>query len=227
MTKHKNEESNINVEEALGTSEVFLSKNKKSLIGGFIGILVIIAAFLIYKNAYATPKEEKAQVAIFLGEEYFNNGQYELALNGDSITFDGLIGFEKEYSGTKAGNLANYYIGISFQKLGQYENAINYLEKFSAKDLMVYPASLMTLGNCYVEVNQVDKAIETLKKSASLANNSTISPVALRQAGILLESNGKYKEAIEQYTIIKNNYFDSPISFDIDKYIERATTQLN
>ncbi|EGJ71143.1 Tetratricopeptide TPR_1 repeat-containing protein [Bacteroides coprosuis DSM 18011] len=227
MTKHKNEKGQLNVEEALTTSEAFLVKNKKNLIGGLIAIIVIIAGVLIYKNIYAGPKEKNAQEAIFLGEEYFNQGQFEMALNGDSISFDGLIKVADQYSGTKSGNLANYYIGISFQKLGQFENAIKYLEKFNAKDKMLYPASLLALGNCYVEVDKIDKAISTLEKAASLADNNTISPMALRQAGILLEKTGKYKEALTNYTKIKDSYFNSPISVDIDKYIERAKAQIN
>lgn len=227
MTKHKNEEGKLNVEEALTSSEAFLSKNKKGIIGGFIAVVAIIAGVLVYTNLYAAPKELKAQEAIFLGEEYFSKGMYELAVKGDSITFPGLIAVADEYSGTKSANLANYYIGVSFQKMAQYEEAIKYLEKFNAVDEMVYSTSLLALGNCYAEVDQLDKAISTLKKAASTANNTTISPVALRQAGILLEKTGKFKEALEQYTTIKDVYYDSSVSLDIDKYIERAKAQMN
>lgn len=226
MTKHKKGQDEFNVGDALSTSEAFLVKNRKALIGGFIAILLIIAGVLIYKNAYAGPRETKAQKAIFLGEHYFNNEQYDLALHGDSISFNGLIKVAKEYSSTKSGNLANYYIGISFQKLGQYNEAIQYLEKFKAKDQMVYPASLLALGNCYAEIDKTDKAISTLQSAASAADNNSISPIALRQAGLLLEKQGKFKQAIEQYTKVKDNYFNSPIAMDIDKYIERAKVQL-
>ena len=226
MTKHKKEEGDFNVEDALTTSEAFLVKNRNALIGGFIAIIVIIAGLLIYKNAYAGPREKKAQDAIYLGEYYFNNDQYDLALHGDSISFNGLIKVANEYGSTKSGNLANYYIGISFQKLGQYNEAINYLEKFSSKDQMVYPASLLALGNCYVEVDNPEKAISTLQKAASVANNNSISPLALRQAGILLEKQGKFKQAIEQYTKVKEELYNSSVAMDIDKYIERAKAQL-
>ena len=227
MTKHKNEDRDKEIGEALVTSETFLSKNKNGIVGGFIAIIVIIVAVLVYKNFYAAPQEQKAQEAIFMGQEYFDNGMYDMALNGDSITFNGLLNVANEYSGTKTGDLANYYIGVSYQKLGQFENAIKYLEKFQAKDEMVYPTSLLTLGNCYAEVDQLDKAVSTLQKAASVANNTTISPIALRQAGIILEKSGKYKEALDQYMIIKDTYYTSPLSLDIDKYIERAKAQMN
>ncbi len=227
MTKQKNHKSEVNIEEALSTSEAFLVKNKKNLIGGLIAIILIIAGVMVYKNVYAAPKEKKAQAAIFLGEQYFNNAQYELALHGDSIRFDGLLRVADQFSGTKTANLANYYIGLSYGNLGQYKEAIQYLEKFKAKDQMVYPASRVALGNYYAELDNLDKAIATLKDAAKLADNLTISATALRQAGVLLEKQGKFKEAAELYQTVKDKYFQSPVAMDIDKYIERAKAQMN
>lgn len=39
----------------------------------------------MYKNLYADPREEKAQAALFKGQEYFEADAYAQALNGDSI----------------------------------------------------------------------------------------------------------------------------------------------
>ncbi len=227
MTKHNKAESEEKkIGEALETSDVFLTKNKKSIIIAIIAVIVIIGGYFFYENAIAKPKEIKAQEAISLGERYFMNGQYDLALNGDSIYFDGFVKVANEYSGTKAANLSNYYIGVSYAKLGQYQDAVKYLEKFSSKDEMIYPASLVALGNCYANLDKTDKAISTLKKAANIADNTSISPIALRQAGILLENQKKFKEAVEVYTEIKNKYFNSGIANDIDKYIERAKAQI-
>lgn len=221
MTKHNKAQDG-----ALETSEGFLAKNGKALVIGVIAVLVIIGGYFAYQGLIAKPNEEKAHKAIAAGENYFKNGLYDIVINGDSIYFDGLVKVAEQYKGTKAGNLSNYYIGVSYQKLGQYENAIQYLEKFSVKDEMVYPASLIALGNCYANTDQLAKAVSTLKKAASIANNNSLSPIALRQAGIILEKEGKYKEALELYTEIKVDYFRSAIAGDIDKYIERAKAQI-
>ena len=53
--------------------------------------------------------------------------------------------------------------------------------------------------------------------------NLSIAPLALRKAGIILESEGKKAEASEIYKEIKKKYVNSPIFQDIDKYIERAS----
>lgn len=60
----------------------------------------------MYKNLYADPREEKAQAALFKGQEYFEADAYAQALNGDSIGFAGFVKVADEYSGTKAAYLA-------------------------------------------------------------------------------------------------------------------------
>ena len=42
----------------------------------------------------------------------------------------GFIDIADDYSSTKAGKLANYYAGLSYLYLGEFENAIDYLEDF-------------------------------------------------------------------------------------------------
>ena len=51
----------------------------------------------------------------------------------------------------------------------------------------------------------------------------SIAPLALRKAGILLESEGKKADALVIYKDIKKTYVNSPVYQDIDKYIERAS----
>ena len=53
--------------------------------------------------------------------------------------------------------------------------------------------------------------------------NVSIAPIAMKKAGILLESEGKKTEALEIYKQIKKTYVNSPIYQEIDKYIERAS----
>lgn len=61
-------------------------------------------------------------------------------MNGDSIGYKGFLKVADEFSGTAAGNLANAYAGICYAQLGKYEDAVKYLDKFSAKDQLVSPA---------------------------------------------------------------------------------------
>jgi tetratricopeptide (TPR) repeat protein len=211
MAEQKNQNEHLNVEDALTQSEAFLIKYKNAIIGGVVAVIIIVAGFIMYKNLYAEPREEKAQAALFKGQEYFEQDAFEQALNGDSIGYTGFLKVADEYSGTKAANLAKAYAGICYAQLGKYEEAVKMLDSFNGKDQMVAPAILGAAGNCYAQLGQLDKA-----------DNNTLSPIFLIQAGEILVKQGKYDDAVNAYTKIKDKYFQSYQAMDIDKYIEQA-----
>ena len=88
---------------------------------------------------------------------------------------------------------------------------------------MISPAAEGALGNAYANLNQLDKAVDHLKKAAKMADNNSLSPTFLIQAGEILESQGKKAEALELYKEVKEKYFNSMQYQSIDKYIERAS----
>ena len=222
MAEQKNQNEHLNVEDALTQSEAFLIKYKNAIIGGVVAVIIIVAGFIMYKNLYAEPREEKAQAALFKGQEYFEQDAFEQALNGDSIGFAGFLKIADDYSGTKAANLAKAYSGICYAHLGTYDEAVKMLESFNGNDQMVAPAILGAAGNCYAQLGQLDKAASTLLSAADKADNNTLSPIFLVQAGEILVKQGKFDDAVNAYTKIKDKYFQSYQAMDIDKYIEQA-----
>ena len=222
MAEQKNQNEHLNVEDALTQSEAFLIKYKNAIIGGVVAVIIIVAGFIMYKNLYAEPRVEKAQAALFKGQEYFEQDAFEQALNGDSIGYTGFLKVADDYSGTKAANLAKAYAGICYAQLGKYEEAVKMLDSFNGKDQMVAPAILGAAGNCYAQLGQLDKAASTLLSAADKADNNTLSPIFLIQAGEILVKQGKYDDAVNAYTKIKDKYFQSYQAMDIDKYIEQA-----
>jgi len=222
MAEQKNQNEHLNVEDALTQSEAFLIKYKNAIIGGVVAVIIIVAGFIMYKNLYAEPREEKAQAALFKGQEYFEQDAFEQALNGDSIGYAGFLKVADDYSGTKAANLAKAYVGICYAQLGKYEDAVKMLDSFDGSDQMVAPAILGATGNCYAQLGQLDKAASTLLSAADKADNNTLSPIFLLQAGEILVKQGKYDDAVNAYTKIKDKYFQSYQAMDIDKYIEQA-----
>ena len=223
MTEQKHHHDPLNVDEALSTSEAFLIKYKNVLLGAVAALVIVVCGYLGYKHFISEPKEAKASEALFRGEQYFGAESYELALNGDSLGYAGFLKIADEFSGTAAGNLANAYSGICYAQLGKYEDAVKYLDKFNGKDQLVAPAILGTIGNCYAQMGQLDKAAATLIKAANRANSLSLSPIYLIQAGQIFEKQGKYAEAVEAYKQVKNKYANSYQAMDIDKYIERAS----
>ena len=222
MADKKNHHESLNVEEALSVSEAFIVKHKTAIIGFVAGVIILVAGALAYKHLYAEPREEKAQAAIFKGQEYFEQDAYDMALNGDSLGYQGFLKIADQFSGTSTANLAKAYAGFCYKNLGKYDEALKQLESFDGDDQMVAPAILGATGNCYAELGQLDKASSILLKAADEADNNTLSPIFLMQAGEILVKQGKFDDAVTAYTKIKDKYFQSYQAMDIDKYIERA-----
>jgi predicted negative regulator of RcsB-dependent stress response len=72
-------------------------------------------------------------------------------------------------------------------------------------------------------LKQLDKAVTHLKKAAEKADNNSLSPTFLIQAGQILESQDKKEEALKLYKQVKEKYFQSMQYQTIDEYIERAS----
>lgn len=219
MADNKKNEA-LELEEAITKSEAFVLKYKNQLIGGIAAVIIVIAGILCYKNYYANPREEKASAAMAKAEESFRNNDFETALKGA----EGVAGFTQimnDYSGTDAATIAKAYAGECYAKLGQYKEAIDMLEGFNEGDQMITPAVKGTLGNCYAQLGQLDKAVSTLLDAAKMADNNTLSPTFLIQAGEILESQGKKADALKAYQQVKEKYFQSMQYSEIDKYIER------
>jgi predicted negative regulator of RcsB-dependent stress response len=203
-------------EQQVAKTEAFFEKNKKTIIGCLAAVVIIIAGIILFNNFYLTPRANEASTELAKSQTLFEQQQYDKALEG----------FQKvaaDYSSTGAGNLAQLYIGICQANLGKWQEAVDALESFSGKDdQMITPAAEGALGNAYANLNQLDKAVEHLKKAAKMADNNTLSPTFLIQAGEILESQGKKAEALELYQQIKEKYQNSMQYQTIDKYIERA-----
>ena len=226
MAKQNNQQgAPAKMEETLSKNEALFLKYQKQIIALVAAVVVIVAGAILYRHYVAIPNAQKASTALAKGQQYFQADQYEKALNGDSIGFVGFLKLAAEEGGD-AGNLANLYAGLCYAQLGSWNEAVQYIEKFDLKDdAMISPAALGALGNAYAHLNQLDKAVSTLQKAASVADNNSLSPTFLIQAGEILESQNKKDEALKLYQTVKEKYFNSMAYQTIDAYIERASAK--
>lgn len=210
--------------EAVTKTEAFFEKYQKQILYGICAIVVIAAAWIGYVQFLHNPKIQKSNEALAKCENYFNADNYDKALNGDGQGCIGFLQVAKEYGSTKAGNLAHLYAGICYAQTEKWEEAKTELEKFSTKDdAIISPASLGLLGNVYANLGQNDKAIEYFLKAAKKADNNSLSPNYLIQAGQLYEAQGKPQKALDCYREVKTKYLNSMAYQEIDKYIERLS----
>ena len=184
-------------------------------------IVVIVVGFFAYHNLVSEPNEKKATEAMFRAEQYYRLDSARLALNGDNINA-GFLKVIARYGGTKAANLASFYAGSCYLKLGDYNNAIKYLKDFSTPVQQLQERDYGLLGDAYSELNRKDEAAEQYKKAGTyFEKDELLSPEYLFRSGYLYESMGKTQDAIAMYRLIKDKYPTSQRGADIDKYLAR------
>ena len=217
----KNEEQIIDVEETLNSWEKKLEENKQSY-GIILGAIVLVVAFYFaWAKLYVAPQEAEAQSSMFYAERYFSIDSLDKAMFGDGnyLGFNDII---DEYGVTSAANLAHYYMGIGYLRKGEYQNAIDHLEKFSSDDQILSAVSQGAIGDAYVELGNLGEAAENYMKAANKNKNKFTTPIYMMRAGIVYEDLAQYNDAIKVYETIKNDYPETNEGREIEKFIARA-----
>jgi len=209
------------VNEALSRSEQFIEKNQKNLFIALGVIIVLVSGVLLFRHTYQIPKEKEAQEMIFKGEQYFAADSFQLAIHGDGAEFIGFEGIIDDYRTTKTAKLAAAYAGLSYKSMGDFQKAIEYLNKCKAEDIMVSPALTGAVGDCYVELGEYDKAAGYFEKAAAV-DNELLSPIYLMKSARVYEKTENWSKALKVYDVIKSKYPLSQEGSEVEKFIERA-----
>lgn len=227
MSANKKKESQAeknfeNIGEALTSSEQFLEKNQRSILTGLLVVVLLIGAYLAYHYLYKVPRNEKAESALFKGERYFQQGEDSLALFGNGNDFPGFEGIISQYNGTRSADLAHAYAGITYNRMGNHEKALEHLRKFKGGDLLITPAITGAMGDVYVNMGDHGKAIDQFLKAAKAAEDQMLTPLYYKKAGNVYLMDGKYDEAIKLFTRIREEYPHTPEGQEADKFIKQA-----
>jgi tetratricopeptide (TPR) repeat protein len=229
MSKNKNDqvsEDNFeNLEEALGKTEQYIEKNQKKLITIAIVIVVIAVGIFAYQKYYKAPRNERAQNQLFQAQRYFEIDSFNLALNGDE-NYPGFIEIVDKFGSTPAGNISKYYTGVSYLRMGEFQKAIEYLEKFSSDDFLLSALAKSAIGDAYMELGKTEKAASNYMDASSFNTNDFTTPIYLQKAGLAYEMLGDYKKALTAYETIEQDFSKSAEARDVEKYITRAKSML-
>jgi tetratricopeptide (TPR) repeat protein len=223
MAKNKKDENPTtlsNVEETLSRTEQLLEDNYKPLLIG-LAIIVVLVGLGWLGKLYLNNRNEEAQSQMFQAERYLEMDSLKLALNGDG-NYLGFLDIASDYKFTSTGNLAKYSAGICYLHLGNYNEAIEFLDSYSKKDKVLGSLAIGATGDAYVELGNLEKGISNYIEAAEYADNAFNTPLFLMKAGELYELTGKFSEALKLYERIENQYPESTEGSTIDKYIARV-----
>ena len=220
--KNQTQEQLKTIEESLTKAEMYVEENKNNLMSIVLAIVIGFSGFFAYDRFYVQPKENNAATEMYNAESNFGQSKFQEALDGDE-QFAGFLEIIDSYGGTKAANLAEYYAGICYLRLGDAESAIEHLDNFSSDDEILAPLAKAAIGDAFSELGQNEEALSYYVKAAELRTNDFTTPIFLMKAGNAAYTLGDYDNALELYTRIKNEFESSKEGQKIDKYIARVT----
>ena len=126
----KNEETLLDLTQARMQANNFFEKNQKVIIGVVAGLVIVVGGWFVYKNMIQQPKEEKAMAQMWMAQFQFEQDSFQVALENPGGGYSGFLTIIKDFGGTKAANLANFYAGISYLNLGNFDAALTHLNDF-------------------------------------------------------------------------------------------------
>ena len=196
-------------------------EEKKNVINTSVSVvLVLVVGYFVYTKMIKAPNEEKAANALTYPQMYFQADSLNLALNGDG-KHKGMEKVAKQFSGTNAGNLASYYEGVAYLKMGEFPKAIKALQDFDGHGTLLAYQAWGALGEAYLETGNKGKAIENFKKATSDKDDVLLTPMYLYQLGLAYIANNQTKEAKDAFKRIRDEYPKSMQARDVEKELAR------
>ena len=201
--------------QAQAQTENFFEKHSKAVVIAMIAIFVLAAAIFGYKKLVSEPRMQAAQEMLYEAQYQFEqqNADFALALNGDENT-PGFAQVAEQYGNTPAGNLANLYAAACAIRLGEFDSAEAYLNKFhkvkGTPGEIVNAMAAGLKGDIAVEKGDNAAAAAAFEAAAKVSDNLYTAPLYLRKAAQAYTAAGNEAKAQECLSIIADKYANSP-----------------
>ncbi len=226
MAKRKADQAEavvVNQTQETSNSAPFWETYQKQLIYGVGAIAAVALLYFGYKYLIVEPKQKEAVAAMWKAQQMFDRDSFTQALNSPALEADGFLAIIDKYGSTPAGNSAKYYAAVCYLQTGDFDNAIKYMEDYSAEGDLLPTMKYGILGDCYSEKQDFAKAISMYEKAADATDNETLVPIYLKKLGLLNEKQGNKEAAVKAFERIRSE-FPNQNSADwreVEKYIYR------
>lgn len=194
--------------------------NKKYIVWATVAVIALVCAALLYVWAFRQPAIQK-------GNDAIGQADLQLAAGNDSIA---LVQYQAVANDDSydAGNRAALQAAILLYKDGKFQEALNYLDKFDAKESIIGAGAYSLEGDCYVNLNKLDDALKCFGKAVDASDeNPVYTPFFMLKEARVYRAKGDFAKEAGVYEQIKNEYpqYAGNYGLDIDRYIERAKAQ--
>ncbi|WP_445666038.1 tetratricopeptide repeat protein [Fodinibius sp. AD559] len=184
--------------ETFSKAQSFYDKNKNTVIGSAIAVIILIAGSIGYYY-YAEAQESEAQELMGQASQAYLQGNYEKALTGSDADFT--VGYKQiinNYGMTDAANLARYYAAVSTFKIGNYQEALKYIKNYEVPEGIMGVGPLSFHAVIHTELGNHAEAAELYVKAAEWNVNDSTTPYNYLEAANAFHDAGNAEKA-QQY----------------------------
>jgi len=199
-------------------TETAMARKNEVLIGVAI-VLVLVAAFFGWRSysssRTAAAQEDLAKVILAFSDP---------AVKVDKDRFEKTIGAAQktmaDFPSTSAASLAQYYLSLSQDGLGDMPNAVKNLEDVIGRgDVKIKPVAQFALAGVYKRNGDLQKAIDVLKQ---LETSGGYSKAAVAyELGSVAEAANQKDVAQTAYSKVVTDSADSPFRADAESALKR------
>lgn len=222
------------LDEKASKAEAWVQRNQKFIFGGILAVILIGVGYMLYQRLIVTPKENEASNEISYPLQSFRNALntadtkvkdslFTVAIKGANGRY-GFADIIKNYSGTKAANIATYSAGMAYLQMGKYKEAVTHLDNFSSDDEILSALALGNIGDAFVQLKQDKDALEYYQKAFKKSENKYTAPIYLAKAAFVASSLKDYSKALEYFERVKKDYPNSEEARTVDIQISRIQT---
>ena len=220
LSEHQTDSTTAEVFETLDTTaskaEEFVAKYQNVILIVISLVTVGVLGSLGYQSLVVEPNSREAVGELNQAQYYFDlavnsveaDSLYSRALNGGEGKY-GFLDIIENYKGTPAAKLATYSAGMAYLNTKDYNNAILYLDQFSADDVLLSALSKGAIGDAFAQLDQKEDAFDYYVTAAQINNNMYSTPKYLYKAAIMGASIGKIQQALTFLKRIEKEFSES------------------
>lgn len=223
MAKQNTEETRNaldDLNDSLTGIEQKVQNNQKIIMWSCVGAAIVACVVLFYVYGIRQP-------AIHAANDAIGKADMTLALGNDSIALEQYKQIAAGY-GYDSGNRASLNAAILLYDKGEYQDAIKYLQDYSAKDKIIGASAKSLEGDCYVNLKEYDKAVKCFAQAAKISdNNPYYTPLFMMKEATVQRELKNYAAEANLYQQIQTLYpnYGQQMQIDIEKYLRRAQIQ--
>ncbi len=212
------------VQEPYAPTTPFLQKNQTLFLYAIGVLIALLVGYGVYKYLIVAPKQQEAVAAMWHAQSLFERDSFRMALENPGGGFDGFQTLADKYSGTPAGSTASYYAGICYLQLGDFDNAIKYLEDSSPKGELLPAVRHGALGDAYSEKKDFNAALKHYDEAVDASDNEVLAAYYLKKLGMLHEYQKNNDAALKAYERLRTDYPSQTSQEwrEVEKYIYRV-----